>query len=393
MIDKEPVIKAHNISKDFKLPHQDVNSVKGVFTNIFALGGGTTYEPQKALKDISFEVQKGEFFGIVGRNGSGKSTLLKILAGIYQPTKGSVEVKGKLVPFIELGVGFNPELSGRENVYLNGAMLGFSKKEVDHMYDEIVDFAELEKFMDQKLKNYSSGMQVRLAFACAVMAKTDILIVDEVLAVGDHDFQRKCFAYFKGLKSSGKTVILVTHDMGAVREYCDRAMLIEKSKIVKIGNVEEVTEGYHRLFDKPSLESSVRWGNGRAVLHSVKISPERITDPSDIVTLKVSVQAKEPIDSPLISFVVKNADGSRLFGANNLSSSKIQHLDAGDKLELEFKFQNLLSDGSYTVDVSVAEQDGITFTDCWIDAIRFSSKLKRPSQYPLYPKIEINQKN
>ena len=173
----ETVIKVEHVSKDFLLPHEKVNSIKSLFTGAARRGKGGK-DTQHALKDISVEIKKGEFFGIVGRNGSGKSTLLKILAGIYQPTEGSIQTYGKLVPFIELGVGFNPELTGRENVYLNGAMLGFSEKEVKAMYQDIVSFAELERFMDQKLKNYSSGMQVRLAFSMATRAEADILLID-----------------------------------------------------------------------------------------------------------------------------------------------------------------------------------------------------------------------
>ena len=176
----EVAIKVSHVSKSFKLPHEKSNSVKSIVVNPLKK---RTYERQEVLKDINFEIKKGEFFGIVGRNGSGKSTLLKLLAGIYSPDKGSIQVNGKLTPFIELGVGFNPELTGRENVFLNGALLGFNRKEMSTMYDEIVEFAELEKFMDQKLKNYSSGMQVRLAFSIAIRAKSDILILDEVLAV------------------------------------------------------------------------------------------------------------------------------------------------------------------------------------------------------------------
>ncbi|HMH30872.1 MAG TPA: ABC transporter ATP-binding protein, partial [Methylomirabilota bacterium] len=223
---EEIAISVKNVSKDFVLPHEKVSSIKSIFTSVTKKRNKKA-DTQHALKDVSFEIKKGEFFGIVGRNGSGKSTMLKILAGIYQPTAGSVRTKGKLVPFIELGVGFNPELTGRENVYLNGAMLGFSDKQVKAMYKDIVDFAELERFMDQKLKNYSSGMQVRLAFSMAVRAEADILLIDEVLAVGDADFQRKCFDYFRSLKGAGTTVVFVTHDMDAVREYCDQAILIE----------------------------------------------------------------------------------------------------------------------------------------------------------------------
>lgn len=184
------VVSVKNVSKSFVLPHEKKTSIKQAFTGMLR-SHRRGFEHQQALKNISLEIKKGEFFGILGRNGSGKSTLLKILAGIYQPTSGSVRIEGKLVPFIELGVGFNPELTGRENVYLNGALLGFTRAEIADMYDDIVAFAELERFMDQKLKNYSSGMQVRLAFSVATRAQADVLLIDEVLAVGDADFQKK----------------------------------------------------------------------------------------------------------------------------------------------------------------------------------------------------------
>ena len=184
---------------------------------------------------------------IRGSNGSGKSTLLKVLSGIYVPEKGDVEIYGTLVPFIELGVGFNPELTGRENIYLNGALLGFSNAEVDEMYDEIVEFAELKDFMDQKLKNYSSGMQVRLAFSIAIRARGDILILDEVLAVGDAAFQQKCNDYFASLHGN-QTVVLVTHSMDNVRKFCDRAILIEDGKIKCEGNPEKVADEYMSLW-------------------------------------------------------------------------------------------------------------------------------------------------
>jgi len=198
--------------------------------------------------------------GVVGRNGSGKSTLLKLLSGIYTPTKGSITVKGKLTPFIELGVGFNPELSGRDNVYLNGALLGFSRAEMGEKYDEIVAFSELERFMDQKLKNYSSGMQVRLAFSIAIQTNTDILVLDEVLAVGDEAFQRKCFDYFKQIKAQKKTVILVTHDMASVRRFCNRAIMIDNGKVVADGQPEEVEKiSYYDEFGKEHKVEKKKW--------------------------------------------------------------------------------------------------------------------------------------
>lgn len=199
---------------------------------------------QHVLDDISFDIKQGEFFGIVGRNGSGKSTLLKLLAQIYTPNKGGITVNGSLTPFIELGVGFNPELTGRENVFLNGALLGFDRKEIAAMYDDIVNFAEIERFMDQKLKNYSSGMQVRLAFSIAIRAKTDILLIDEVLAVGDTAFQQKCFSYFEELKRGNTTVVLVTHDMSAVTRFCTRALILESGKIKDIGRPSDIADEY-----------------------------------------------------------------------------------------------------------------------------------------------------
>ena len=242
MTDKQIAVKVDHVSKYFKLPTEATNSLRTALVNRFK--GIKGYKEQHVLKDISFEVEKGDFFGILGRNGSGKSTLLKIISEIYVPEKGTVTIDGKLVSFIELGVGFNPELTGRENVYMNGAMLGFSTAEIDAMYDDIVDFAELHEFMNQKLKNYSSGMQVRLAFSVAIKAQGDILILDEVLAVGDEAFQRKCNDYFQERKKSGKTTILVTHDMGAVKKYCNKAVLIENGLVKAIGSPENVANQY-----------------------------------------------------------------------------------------------------------------------------------------------------
>lgn len=239
-------IEVKNLHKSFKLPTERAWGLKQAIFN--RLKGVKGFKEQKVLNGISFEIHRGEFVGIVGRNGSGKSTLLKTLAKIYFPEKGSVTINGSLIPFIELGVGFNPELSGRDNVYLNGALLGFSNREMDAMYDEIVQFAELEQFMDQKLKNFSSGMQVRLAFSIAIRAKGDILLLDEVLAVGDAAFQQKCNDYFASLHGN-QTVILVTHSMSAVRKFCDRAILIDNGKIKLDGTPEKVSKAYEKLWD------------------------------------------------------------------------------------------------------------------------------------------------
>lgn len=245
-IDKEIALEVSHVSKSFKLPTERSGSLKNAIFNW--IRGVRGYKTQHVLDDISFTVHKGDFFGIVGQNGSGKSTLLKIISQIYTPDSGTVQVNGKLVPFIELGVGFNPELTGRENVYLNGAMLGFSHDEIDAMYDDIVDFAELGDFMEQKLKNYSSGMQVRLAFSVAIKSQGEILVLDEVLAVGDEAFQKKCQDYFFEAKRSKKTIILVTHSMPDVRKYCNKAMFIKDGRIEKIGAPDEVANAYSDMF-------------------------------------------------------------------------------------------------------------------------------------------------
>lgn len=238
-------ISVKNVHKSFKLPTERAWGLKQAIFN--RLKGIKGYKELKVLNGINFDIHQNEFVGIVGRNGSGKSTLLKTLAKIYFPEQGSVEISGTLIPFIELGVGFNPDLTARENVYLNGALLGFSNKEMDAMYDEIVDFAELREFMDQKLKNFSSGMQVRLAFSIAIRAKGNILLLDEVLAVGDAAFQQKCSDYFASIKGK-QTVILVTHSMENIRKYCTRAILLEKGRVELDDKPEVVAEAYKNLW-------------------------------------------------------------------------------------------------------------------------------------------------
>lgn len=380
------VIKADSVYKDFVLPHERAGSVKNIFTSMFR-HATSEKEKQHALKDISFEIKKGEFFGIVGRNGSGKSTLLKILANIYQPTKGKVQVSGKLVPFIELGVGFNPELTGRDNVYLNGAMLGFSVKEVDAMYDEIVEFAELERFMDQKLKNYSSGMQVRLAFSMAVRSEADILLIDEVLAVGDADFQRKCYKYFKKLKKEHKTVVFVSHDMAAVREYCDQAMLIEDSKIVDIGSTDKIAQEYLRLFMEDNVSKSDddqsvnRWGDQTIVVDNIKAN---ITD--GLINLEVRIKCNKDFQGPIAGFRIRDAAGLEVTGTNTKQEKcALPDLKKGKSLRVSWQLANVLSDGEYDIDVALQYPDEITVADWWDGAIKLTVNKERRLPYPVDP--------
>lgn len=378
-------IRVDKVSKDFVLPHEKADSIKSAFTGMLRGKKGRTIEKQHALANISFDIKKGQFFGIVGRNGSGKSTLLKILANIYQPTKGSVGVNGRLVPFIELGVGFNPELTGRENVFLSAALLGFAQKEVEAMYDSIVDFAELEKFMDQKLKNYSSGMQVRLAFSVAVRAEADILLIDEVLAVGDADFQRKCFEYFKTLKKNKKTVVFVSHDMSAIREYCDEVVLIEDSKMVEQGPAEKIATLYTKLFNRDQAQITTkggsRWGDGFIITKSIKTVVSDLT-----IVISQVIESSIDLENPLVGIRVKDQSGKHILGTNSkLEKNRLGSFAAGQKATLVWEFPNILSDGKYTIDPAILHSDGVTVADWWDDSSQFVVQKARRLPYNVDP--------
>lgn len=399
MHETDVAIQVRNVSKRFILPHEKNTSVKAAVVNMFK-SKNNEVDIQHALEDISFEVKKGEFFGIVGRNGSGKSTLLKILAEIYQPSSGTLSHTGKLVPFIELGVGFNPELTGRENVFLNGALLGFTRKEVEALYDDIVKFAELQRFMDQKLKNYSSGMQVRLAFSMAIQAKADILLIDEVLAVGDAAFQRKCLDYFGKLKKEKCTVVFVSHDMDAVRQFCDRAVLIEKSRVVEEGTADKIAEHYSRLFlndaqanavsPTADTESISRWGSQKACFVDVALSTETLTDAEPYIKFKGKVKFKAEIEKPIIGFKVADGGGRLITGTN----SALLHVDipkhiSGDELSFSWVVPNIFSNGDHEVSLALIEGNG-SDVDIWDSVLKFSVYKPIKTPYIVTPDLKLN---
>lgn len=343
-------IKVDKVSKTFKLPHEKNNSIKGAVLNFYKRN--RTFEKQQVLDDISFEVKKGEFFGIVGRNGSGKSTLLKLIAGIYTPTKGKVKVNGNLTPFIELGVGFNPELTGRENVYMNGALLGFNRLEMNEMYDEIVNFAELEKFMDQKLKNYSSGMQVRLAFSIAIRADTDVLIFDEVLAVGDERFQDKCINVFEDLKKANKTIVLVTHDMSSVKRFCDRAIVVNKGNIIYEGAPNEASDEYVKINFPETISSSDDLLTGTKNV-SVKFKPTEKNDSQgslfksgDKITLQVNWKSNQKAKN--VGVAIYSESGQYMFGTNTI----VDKVKISENT-IDYEFINNLGSGNYYTQVGI----------------------------------------
>lgn len=363
--DKKIALEVRNVNKSFRLPTEQASGIKQAFIN--RVRGVKGYTEQHVLKNISFKVEEGDFFGIVGRNGSGKSTLLKLISQIYVPDSGKIIVNGKLVPFIELGVGFNPELTGRENIYLNGALLGFSHEEVSAMYDEIVEFAELHDFMDQKLKNYSSGMQVRLAFSIAIKSDASILVLDEVLAVGDADFQRKCYEYFKKLRLRKNTAILVTHDMGAVKEYCNKAIIINDGSIKNYGDPDTIANDYLKLFNrvdnsKKDANDSTRWGNG-----DVRVVKKKIDIQDKNMTVSFTVRSKINVDNVVLGYRFYDESGAILAGASTVNAmqgaSNGLMFKRGETKTIVFTGSNILGTGNYRFGYTIRLADMGTICD------------------------------
>jgi len=376
----DTAIKVENVSKTFRLPHDKNNSIKGAVINFYRRK--RTFEKQLVLNDVSFDIKKGEFFGIVGRNGSGKSTLLKLLAGIYSPSKGSITINGKLTPFIELGVGFSPELSGRDNIFLNGALLGFNRSEMEAMYDDIVSFAELERFMDQKLKNYSSGMQVRLAFSIAIRAKSDILLLDEVLAVGDAAFQKKCVDYFKKLKKAKQTVVLVSHDMSTVEEYCDRALLLHDGILRASGNPKEIAAKY-RLLNLPTKKSEPETPLklfGDVTIDKVLIngSDEVVVGENEELTVDITYTPKKT-KKFIAAMSISHSDGNHVAYYDTRKERKIVgHKGESYRATCRFKANQFL-EGAYRIDVDLYDDDLIYLANK-PDAARFSITKTSPAK-------------
>lgn len=361
MANGKKAVEVIGLTKSFKIPLEASSGIKQKLINV--LKGSKGYRVFTPLDDISFEIEEGDFFGIVGRNGSGKSTLLKTIAGIYTPNNGRVVVNGTLVPFIELGVGFNPELTGRENVYLNGALLGFSNAEMDEMYDDIVGFAELKDFMDERLKNYSSGMQVRLAFSIAIRAKGDILLLDEVLAVGDEAFQRKCYSYFNRLKREKRTVILVTHDMSAVERFCNKAIMLDRGRIVHEGKPYKVAAEYSRANHLEIAKETEQSKLSRDItieLFNEKNKPTDIFKYNEEMTVRLSWSQD---DVHFGGVAIYREDGQYIFGPNTYQ----------DKFEIDPKSKQLtycvklnLAEGRYFIKAGISgksDVDWVSFVD------------------------------
>jgi ABC-2 type transport system ATP-binding protein len=365
----EPVqIEVRNLDKTFRIPDQRVDTLKERVAHPLRQ---IQYRELRALRDINFEVHKGEFFGIVGRNGSGKSTLLKVLASIYRADAGKIRIAGRLAPFIELGVGFNPEVTARENVELNGVMMGLGRREARRRLESVLDFAELRDFVDLKLKNYSSGMMVRLAFSVMVGADADVMLIDEVLAVGDAAFAQKCTDVFREKRAAGKTLVLVTHDMATVQAFCDRAMLIHDGEQRYLGDPEEASLRYYRLNFAGAHDPGSSDGGPVSVpdvnvnLLDVWLEDEagqRVENVEQGVIFRFNLlaQARQDMEAPVFNFHCLNLDGHWVFAFSKEiqdAAGHAQRLAAGERVRIVAEIDNPLVPGRYAL-------------ECWISRNR-----------------------
>jgi ABC-type polysaccharide/polyol phosphate transport system ATPase subunit len=362
-----PALAARGLDKRFRIPEERSHTLKERALHPFKR---TRHEQLHALKDISFAIEPGEFFGIVGRNGSGKSTLLKCLAGIYRADEGQIWCNGRMSTFIELGVGFNPDLAALDNVTLNGIMLVLSPREARARYERVIEFAELEEFQDLKLKNYSSGMHVRLAFSVAIQVDADILLIDEVLAVGDAAFQQKCFDVFNRMRDEGRTIVFVTHDMGAVTRFCHRAMLLDRGEQVSIGDPRDVADRYLELafgrevgYVDPDV-GSARMGDGAARVREVWLGehPQEklaVAPQSQPLTLKVMVQFNTEVLDPAVTLTLFNEHRQPVIvSTTERDQEHTGGFQAGEEAVFAFSFHNMLAPGRYHPVLTITHRGG-----------------------------------
>jgi ABC-type polysaccharide/polyol phosphate transport system ATPase subunit len=354
-------VSIDGLSKTFRLPHQQYSTLKERLLHPLR---SSTFDELKAVQDISLEIASGEFFGIVGRNGSGKSTLLKCLAGIYRADRGSIAINGRLSPFIELGVGFNADLTARDNVIINAIMLGLTRRQARERFDAVLEFAELEEFVDLKLKNYSSGMTVRLAFAVAIQVDADILLIDEVLAVGDVSFQQKCYEEFHRMQREGRTIVFVTHDMSAVERFCDRVCLLERGEMVELGDPRTVTRAYNELnFGRLAHEASPAAVQAAGTFVAEgwfeNAAGERVgaLGQGELLRACFEVVVRERLEDPVLAITLRNEAGQTMVVArSDRHGAGSGSFAAGETIVASFSFANWLAPSRYLLSPSIARE-------------------------------------
>jgi ABC-type polysaccharide/polyol phosphate transport system ATPase subunit len=363
-------IVVDGVSKTFRIPREPAFTIK---ERVLHPLRHRDFDELQALKDVSFDIAEGEFFGIAGRNGSGKSTVMKCIAGIYRADTGTVHVRGRVGSFIELGVGFNPDLTARENVVINAVMLGLSPAEARRRFDAAIEFAELEDFIDLKLKNYSSGMQVRLAFAVLVQLDADILLIDEVLAVGDASFQQKCIDTLNRLHDEGVTIVLVTHDTGAIEQFCDRAALFEEGALVELGDPTRVSHLYTQLnFDRARALASVdkpRYGNGavqveEAWFQDADGNRAEMLEHLRPCSFHARIEVRRDVPAASLGASFTDAQNRNVFTTSTTwMNRRTGPLVAGEVLELAIRFENRLAPGRYFATPIVASESDAELMD------------------------------
>ena len=358
-------IEVRDVEKTFRSPRNRANSVRERFVHPLS---HREHFDLHVLKGVSFDVHQGEFFGIVGRNGSGKSTLLKIMSSVYRADAGRIRMAGRLAPFIELGVGFNPELTSRENVVLGGVLMGLTHREARRRLDAVLDFAELGDFVDLKLKNYSSGMMVRLAFAVMVEADADIMLIDEVLAVGDASFAQKCMEVFRTKRQAGKTLVLVTHDMATVQSFCDRALVLQEGRILYLGEPEEAALRYLRLnFD---VAAAAARGEMPGVIPDANATVldawlendagERVdnVEQGRPFELQVVLEARRELERPDFAIGFLNEDGVPIFSFHRTLGGDSERVEPGERVRIAGSIENPLLPGRYSIGCFISQSRG-----------------------------------
>lgn len=379
-------IEVYNISKKYVLHHEKPTLLKDLFLRPFRRH--ETTEEFWALKDISFEVVKGETVGIIGENGAGKSTLLKILTGVTKPTTGTIKANGRIGALLELGAGFHPDLTGRENVYLNGAILGLNSREIDAKFNSIVEFAGISNFIDIPVKTYSSGMVVRLGFAVAVHMEPDILITDEVLAVGDEEFQARCIEKIEQFRRQNKTIVFVTHDTQMVLRICNRAILVVNGGIRSMGVPEEIVNNYRDYLNKKykeKLQKTIstmslkgeRFGTREAEIASVKLLNAEEESSNFVIsgensTIVIDVIVNNYLSNPILGFHIRGSDGICVYDTNTMwRKMNTGEFYQGDKFRVEYKQKMILIPGTYYLTVAIGKEDGISFYDWMTNILTF----------------------